>query len=74
MWNEETEKELDFLTDEIEWDLKAINEGSVVINTKNGESKEGSDLAIEMAKDSLRLAELLKIYDDSVQYDLEADK
>lgn len=74
MWNKETEKEFDFLTDEIEWDLKAISEESVVINMQSGERKAGSDLAIEMAKDSLRLAELLETYDEAMQYDPEVDK
>jgi len=68
------DKEFEVLTDEIEWDLKAINEGSVVINTETSESASGSDLAIEIAKDASRLAEILIQFEKSEQYDPEVDK
>lgn len=71
---DELDKEFEVLTDEIEWDLKAINEGSVVINTETNERAGGSDLAIEIAKDASRLAEILIQFEKSEQYDPEADK
>jgi hypothetical protein len=71
---DELDKEFEVLTDEIEWDLKAINEGSVVINTETNERAGDSDLAIEIAKDASRFAEILIQFEKSEQYDPEADK
>jgi len=71
---DELDKEFEVLTDEIEFDLKAINEGSVVVNTETNESTGGSDLAIEIAKDASRLAEILIQFEKSEQYDPEVDK
>lgn len=71
---DELDEEFEVLTDEIEWDLKAINEGSVVIDAETNERTGGSDLAIEIAKDASRLAEILIQFEKSEQYDPEADK
>lgn len=74
MWTDKMEQEFDFLTDEIKWDLKAVEEDSVVINTDSDKRVGGSDLGIEISKDASRLAEILRIFEKSMEYDQKTDK
>ncbi|KRK64971.1 hypothetical protein FC72_GL001822 [Companilactobacillus tucceti DSM 20183] len=74
MWTDKMEQEFDFLTDEIKWDLKAVEEDSVVINTDSDKRVGGSDLAIEISKNASRLAEILRIFEKSMEYDQKTDK
>ncbi|MBL3530779.1 hypothetical protein JMJ99_05300 [Companilactobacillus zhachilii] len=68
------DKELQNLIDKIEWNLNSIKEDADVFDVDNDREVSNSDIAIDISNEALRLSELLKMYDKSVQYDPEMDK
>jgi len=68
------DKELQNLIDKIEWNLNSIKEDADVFDVDNDREVSNSDIAIDISNEALRLSELLKTYDKSVQYDPEMDK
>lgn len=68
------DKKLQSLMDKIEWNLNSIKEDADVFDVDNDREVSNSDIAIDISNEALRLSELLKTYDKSVQYDPEMDK
>lgn len=68
------DKKLQSLMDKIEWNLNSIKEDADVFDVDNDREVSNSDIAIDISNEALRLSELLKMYDKSVQYDPEMDK